>query len=80
MYYIYPECILCNIFRNERGMKINEMAGGEGKKIIVTRVFLFFICVVCGVWCVVCGVWCVVCGVWCVVCGVWCVVCGVWCV
>ena len=49
-------------------MKINEMTGGEGKKIIVTRVFFLFY--LCGVWCVVCGVWCVVCGVWCVVCGV----------
>ena len=33
-------------------MKINEMTGGEGKKIIVTGVFFFFY--LCGVWCVVC--------------------------
>ena len=52
-YYIYREFILCNIFRNERGMKINEMTGERVKKNSNRVVFLilFFYFYLCGVWC-----------------------------
>ena len=45
-YYIYQEFILCNILRNERGMKINEMAGGRVKNNGNRVDFFSFICVV----------------------------------
>ena len=49
-YYIYWEFILCNILRNERGMKINEMTGGRVKNNSNREVFFFFSFVRC-VWC-----------------------------
>ena len=51
-YYIYREFILCNIFRNERGMKINEMTGERVKNNSNRVVFLiFFFFFLCCVWC-----------------------------
>ena len=47
MYYIYRELIVCNILRNERGTKVNEMTGGRVNN---NSWFIYFFFVWC-VWC-----------------------------